>query len=65
METYPEIFPDINPNQDIPPIYDDIKIELAKRYMKSYEKIIGQEFKAEIADVHQRIHENLKETHYL
>ena len=65
METYPEIFPDIKPEQDIPPISDDIKIELAKRYMKSFEKITGQEFKAEIAEVYQRIYENLKETNYL
>ncbi|MFX1572905.1 MAG: phosphoribosylaminoimidazolesuccinocarboxamide synthase [Promethearchaeota archaeon] len=65
METYPEIFPDIKPDQDIPPISDDIKIELAKKYMESFYKITGQDFRAEITDVHQRIYENLKETHYL
>ncbi|MCK4481344.1 MAG: phosphoribosylaminoimidazolesuccinocarboxamide synthase, partial [Candidatus Lokiarchaeota archaeon] len=44
METYPKIFPDIKPDEDIPPISENIKIELAKRYMQSYEKITGLEF---------------------
>jgi phosphoribosylaminoimidazole-succinocarboxamide synthase len=65
MDTYPEVFPDIKPDEDIPPISEDIKIELAKRYMKSYKKITGVEFKAEVADVHQRILKNLKESNYL
>ena len=65
METYPEIFPNIKPDEAIPPISDDIKIELAKRYMRSYKKITGTEFKAEIADVSQRIHESLKKANYL
>lgn len=65
METYPEIFPNIKPDEDIPPISDDIKIELAKRYMVSYKRITGMEFKAEIADVSKRIHENLKKANYL
>ena len=65
MERYPEIFPNIKPDEDIPPISDDIKIELAKRYMQSYKRITGTEFKAEIADVGQRIHENLKKANYL
>ncbi len=65
METYPEIFPDIKPNEDIPPISDEIKIELAKRYMKSYEKITGIKFKAEISEVNKRIYENLKKANYL
>lgn len=64
METYPDIFPDIKPEEDIPPISNEIKIELAKRYMKSYEKITGHEFKAEIADVKERIYKNLKEANY-
>ncbi|MCK4379602.1 MAG: phosphoribosylaminoimidazolesuccinocarboxamide synthase, partial [Candidatus Lokiarchaeota archaeon] len=51
METYPKIFPDIKPDEDIPPISENIKIELAKRYMQSYEKITGLEFKGEISDV--------------
>lgn len=65
METYPKIFPDINPDQDIPPISEDIKIELAKRYMRSYKKITGIDFKAEISDVKKRIYENLKQANYL
>ncbi|MFW9969624.1 MAG: phosphoribosylaminoimidazolesuccinocarboxamide synthase [Candidatus Odinarchaeota archaeon] len=65
METYPNIFPDIKPDEDIPPISEDIKIILAKRYMRSYKKITGHEFKAEISDVKKRIYENLKEAKYL
>jgi phosphoribosylaminoimidazole-succinocarboxamide synthase len=65
MKTYPEIFPNIKPDQPIPPISSDIKIELAKRYMRSYEKITGVDFKAEVSDVHQRIVENLKRAEYL
>jgi len=65
METYPEIFPDIKPDEEIPPISEDIKIELAKRYMRSFTKITGTEFKAEISDVKKRIYENLKRAKYL
>jgi phosphoribosylaminoimidazole-succinocarboxamide synthase len=65
METYPEIFPNIKPDQVIPPISSDIRIELAKRYMSSYEKITGQPFKAEVSDVQERIVKNLKKTKYL
>jgi len=65
METYPTIFPDIKPDEVIPPISEDIKIELAKRYMRSYKKITGKEFKAEISDVKKRIYESLKEANYL
>ncbi len=65
METYPNIFPNIKPDQDIPPISSEIKIELAKRYMKSYQKITGLEFKAEVVDVVERIANNLKKANYL
>ena len=65
MNTYPDIFPDIKPEDDIPPISDEIKIELAKRYMRSFEKITGMEFQAEVADVNQRIHDNLTKADYL
>jgi len=65
MKTYPDIFPDIKLEDDIPPISNDIKIELAKRYMKSYGKITGTEFQAEVADVNQRIHDNLEQANYL
>jgi phosphoribosylaminoimidazole-succinocarboxamide synthase len=65
MDTYPDIFPNIAPDQDIPHITPEIKIELAKRYMKSYQKITGNEFKAEVTDVKMRIVENLKKANYL
>ena len=65
METYPDIFPNISLDQEIPPIADEIRIELAKRYMKSYEKITGHEFKPEVANIYQRIQENLKNAKYL
>ncbi len=65
MDTYPDIFPNIKPDEEIPPISEDIKIELAKRYMRSYEKITGLEFKAEISDVRSRIFESLKFANYL
>ena len=65
METYPNIFPNIKLDEKIPPISEEIKIELTKRYMRSYKKITGKEFKAEISDVKKRIYENLKESNYL
>lgn len=65
MQTYPDIFPNIKHDQDIPPISSDIKIELAKRYMRSYEKITGIEFKAEVSNVEQRIIDNLKKKNYI
>ncbi|MHA1150508.1 MAG: phosphoribosylaminoimidazolesuccinocarboxamide synthase [Promethearchaeota archaeon] len=65
MKTYPDIFPNIKPEQEIPPIAEDIKIELAKRYMRSYQKITGLEFKAEVADVSKRIENNLRKVNYL
>ncbi|MFX0006189.1 MAG: phosphoribosylaminoimidazolesuccinocarboxamide synthase [Promethearchaeota archaeon] len=65
MKTYPEIFPDIKPDEIIPPISEEIKIELAKRYMRSFKKITGIEFQAEVSDVKTRIYQNLKEANYL
>lgn len=65
MATYPDIFPNIEPDQMIPPISDEIKIELAKRYMRSYKKITGLDFKPEVGAVEQRIITNLKKAHYL
>ena len=65
METYPEIFPDIKPDEDIPPISENIIIDLAKIYMRSYEMITGLEFNGEISDVKKRIYENLKKANYL
>jgi phosphoribosylaminoimidazole-succinocarboxamide synthase len=65
MGNYPEIFPNIKPDQDIPPISEAIKVELAKRYIKSYEKLAGQKFRAEVSDVTQRILQNLKKANYI
>jgi len=65
MKTYPDIFPNIKPEQEIPPISEEIKINLAKRYMKSYEKITGKEFKPLVSNVYNRIQENLKISKYL
>jgi len=64
MENYPEIFPDIKPEQDIPKITDEIKITLAKRYMRSFERITGLEFEANVGDVSERIRKNLKNAGY-
>ncbi|MDP6139234.1 MAG: phosphoribosylaminoimidazolesuccinocarboxamide synthase [Candidatus Woesearchaeota archaeon] len=44
---------------EIPEIPDEVKIEAAKRYIKAYEMITGQEFKAEIGDISNRIKQNL------
>jgi phosphoribosylaminoimidazole-succinocarboxamide synthase len=65
MDKYPDIFPNIAPTQEIPPISPEIKIELAKRYMKSYHKITGIEFKPEVSDVKERMINNLKNANYL
>ncbi len=65
MDTYPKIFPNIKSDEKIPPISEEIKIELAKRYMRSYEKITGLKFPAEVSDVRKRIEESLKEAQYL
>jgi len=65
METYPNIFPNISLDQEIPPIAEEIRIEVAKRYMKTYEKITGHEFKPEVSNIYQRIHDNLEKSNYL
>ncbi len=65
MKTYPEKFPNIGPNDEIPPVSDEIKIEVAKRYIKNYETITGLKFKPEISDVMERIKTNLKKSKYL
>ncbi|TXT60263.1 MAG: Phosphoribosylaminoimidazole-succinocarboxamide synthase [Promethearchaeota archaeon] len=65
MEKFPEIFPDIKPDQDIPEITNDIKITLAKRYMRSFERITGLEFDAVVGDVSERIETNLENAGYL
>ena len=65
MRIYPSIFPDISHNAEIPLISDNIRIETAKKYIMSFEKITGLEFKAEVSDISHRIRENLKKANYL
>lgn len=65
MRTYPNIFPDISQDEEIPPISDNIRIETAKKYIMSFEKITGLEYKAKISDIKQRIRENLEKANYL
>jgi len=45
---------------DIPEIPDEVKIEAAKRYITAYEMITGNEFKAEVGDILERIKNNVK-----
>ncbi|MFH0867837.1 MAG: phosphoribosylaminoimidazolesuccinocarboxamide synthase [Candidatus Woesearchaeota archaeon] len=49
---------------DIPEIPDKVKIEAAKRYIKAYEMITGNEFIAKNEDVLERIEKNLKKSGY-
>lgn len=65
METYPDIFPGIKPEQAIPPITDEIKIELAKRYMRSFERITGLKFKPKVSNAKERIKKSLQKSNYL
>ncbi len=65
MKTYPDIFPNIKPDQGIPPISDEIKIELAMRYMRSFHKITGVLFTPEVSDIRERIQANLEKAKYL
>lgn len=66
MDTFPDIFPDIKPDQDIPPIPDDVKIKLAKRYIRNYEKITGSDFKPDSGDnLIERIRNNLVKAGYM
>jgi len=61
MKNYPDIFPDIKIDQQIPSIGDDIRIELAYKYISSYEMITGLEFEPQISDnINKRIQNNLK-----
>ncbi|MBD3353246.1 MAG: phosphoribosylaminoimidazolesuccinocarboxamide synthase [Candidatus Lokiarchaeota archaeon] len=44
---------------EIPDIPDDIRIELAQRYVKSYEIITGKEFSPALGNIKERIKKNL------
>jgi phosphoribosylaminoimidazole-succinocarboxamide synthase len=45
---------------NIPKIPEDIKVKVARIYIRAYEEITGMEFKAETGDVNKRIEKNLK-----
>ncbi|MAE42238.1 phosphoribosylaminoimidazolesuccinocarboxamide synthase [Candidatus Woesearchaeota archaeon] len=44
----------------LPDAPEELVVELSKRYIQLYEMITGQEFKAEVGDVSERIENNLK-----
>lgn len=44
---------------DVPEIPDEIKAETARRYIEAYELITGEDFVAEVGDVHDRLEGNL------
>ncbi len=43
-----------------PPIPDDVRVDLATKYLAAYERITGTELKLEPGDVHARIEKNLR-----
>ncbi|MFA4891568.1 MAG: phosphoribosylaminoimidazolesuccinocarboxamide synthase [Candidatus Gracilibacteria bacterium] len=45
---------------DVPQIPDEIRIETARRYIEAFELITGQEFKADVGDVLERLTANLQ-----
>jgi|TARA_Y100000310_G_scaffold91835_1_gene89299 phosphoribosylaminoimidazole-succinocarboxamide synthase len=45
---------------EIPEIPDDVKVEAAKRYIKAYEMITGQDFEVKTEDVLERINRNIQ-----
>lgn len=65
MKTYPDVFPNISQDQEIPQISDDIRIEVAKRYMRSFKRITGTDFNPVVGNVSARIKENLEKSNYL
>lgn len=52
-------------DKELPPAPEELVIELAKRYIKLFEMITGEEFKADVGDVRERIEGNLREKGYL
>ncbi len=48
----------------LPEAPEELVIELSKRYIKLYEMITGNEFKAKVGDVKKRIEKNLKDRGY-
>lgn len=45
---------------DVPPIPDEVRVETARRYIEAYELITGQQFRAEVGPVEERIRRNLE-----
>lgn len=49
----------------VPKIPDEIRVEAARLYIDAYEKILGQEFKADVTPIKKRIEENLHKYGYM
>jgi phosphoribosylaminoimidazole-succinocarboxamide synthase len=49
----------------IPEIPDDVRVDLANKYLAAFEKITGQTFSLEVTNVAKRLESNLKARHYL
>ncbi|MEW5743366.1 MAG: phosphoribosylaminoimidazolesuccinocarboxamide synthase [Myxococcota bacterium] len=43
-----------------PPIPDDVRVDLASKYLAAYEQITGKAFELEVGDVTERVQANLK-----
>ncbi len=50
---------------DIPRIPDEVRVEVARRYIRAYEEITGQDFDARPGPVSERMERNLREGGYL
>jgi phosphoribosylaminoimidazole-succinocarboxamide synthase len=48
-----------------PQIPNDVRVDLAEKYLTAYERITGTELKLEPGDVHARIEKNLRAARYL
>jgi phosphoribosylaminoimidazole-succinocarboxamide synthase len=48
-----------------PPLTDDVRVMLARKYVEVFEKLTGQTFDSQVGSVEQRIRANLKAQGYL
>ena len=48
-----------------PPIPDEVRVDLAEKYLAAYERITGTALKLEVGDVHARIEKNLRAAGHL
>jgi phosphoribosylaminoimidazole-succinocarboxamide synthase len=48
-----------------PPIPDEVRVDLAGKYLAAYERITGTALKLEVGDVHARIEQNLRAAGHL